>query len=373
VIDFAFPRNGELPLDAVRSLRQDADEKAVIDYSLHCGLVDASDETLQQLPKLVEEGVCSFKLVMGNRPDVFLDDGQILAIMIECSRLGSLPGVHAENAFIAEYNKVLLLKEMKTAPKYHAECYSRIAEVEAVQRAITLAASAKSSLYIYHLTTTEGLDAVHAARTRGRPVFAETCPHYLVLTDEVYHRPDGINYIMGPPLRKQYDCEALWAGLRGGALCAVGSDDAAFTLQAKRLGEHSFDKVPNGVPGVDVRFVLMYSEGVHAGRMSVNRFVDIVATSPAEVFGLYPQKGIIQVGSDADIVLFDPDREVTLAKDTFLERSDYSIYDGRRVVGFPVAVLSRGKVVARDGRFVGEDGRGRFIPALLPGGEQGAR
>lgn len=364
VIDFAFQSQGSSALDSIRERRLQADGKAAIDYSLHCGLTRADKATLSEMSDLVEHGITSFKLVLVNRPSHYVDDGQMLAIMKECSRLGCVVGVHAENASIAEFNRKRLRSEGKMAVYYHAECYERIAEIEAIQRVITLAAYAGAMLYIFHISTREGVQLVAEAQYRGANVFAETCPHYLVFTDEVYKKPDAANYVAGPPFRDSDDRDALWEGLRKGIITSIGSDDAAFTSQDKLAAQNFFDQIPNGVPGVDTRFLLLYTLGVASGRISINAFVDAVSTSPARIFGLFPQKGIIQPGSDADIVLLDPTCKVTLRKDMFPERSDYSIYENCNLIGFPLIVFSRGRLVATDGKFVGEAGWGKFVPRI---------
>jgi dihydropyrimidinase len=255
------------------------------------------------------------------------------------------------------------LAEGKTAPKYHALTRPARAEAEATHRAIALAEMADVPIYIVHLSAAEALEMVTEARDRGLPAFAETCPQYLFLSYDNYEEPDfgGSKYVMSPPLRDSAKQDQLWRGLAFNDLQCIATDHCPFCMKEKRLGENDFSKIPNGAPGVETRMSLVYDGGVRPGRISLNRFVELTSTSPAKIFGLFPRKGTIAPGSDADLVVFDPNRTITLAARTLHMNCDYNPYEGRQVTGATDTVLSRGRLVIEDGAFVGRKGAGTFL------------
>ena len=341
-----------------------AADKAVCDYAFHCIVTDIGNGQLQEMNALVGEGVTSFKLFMAY-PGVFmLDDASIFRALQTTSKNGAMICMHAENGSAIDVIVQQALAEGKTAPKYHALTRPTTAEAEAVSRAIALAEMAGAPIYIVHLSCHEALEKVREARDRGLPVFAETCPQYLYLSIENFDVPDfeGAKYVFTPPLREKWHQEKLWSGLKRDHLQVVSTDHCPFCFkEQKELGRGDFTKIPNGGPGVEHRMSLIYSGGVAQGRFSVNRFVELVSTTPAKLFGLYPRKGTIAVGSDADLVIFDPKRKHTISAKTHHMRVDYSMFEGIEVTGMPDTVLSRGKVVVDADTFLGRAGHGEFL------------
>jgi dihydropyrimidinase len=313
---------------------------------------------------LVSEGVTSFKLFMAY-PGVFmLDDASIFRALQTTAKNGGLICMHAENGSAIDVIVQQALAEGKTAPKYHALTRPTTAEAEAVSRAIALAEMAGAPIYIVHLSCHEALEKVREARDRGLPVYAETCPQYLYLSIENFDVPDfeGAKYVFTPPLREKWHQEKLWAGLKRDHLQVVSTDHCPFCFkEQKELGRDDFTKIPNGGPGIEHRMSLIYSGGVAQGRFNVNRFVELVSTTPAKLFGLYPRKGTIAVGSDADLVIFDPKRKHTISAKTHHMRVDYSMFEGIQVTGMPDVVLSRGRVVVEGDNFLGRAGQGEFL------------
>ncbi|MGB0012891.1 MAG: dihydropyrimidinase, partial [Candidatus Sulfotelmatobacter sp.] len=338
--------------------------KAVCDYAFHCIVTDIGNGQLKEMNSLVGEGVTSFKLFMAY-PGVFmLDDASIFRALQTTAKNGGLICMHAENGSAIDVIVQQALAEGKTAPKYHALTRPTTAEAEAVSRAIALSEMAGAPIYIVHLSCNEALEKVREARDRGLPVYAETCPQYLYLSIENFDVPDfeGAKYVFTPPLREKWHQEKLWSGLKRDHLQVVSTDHCPFCFkEQKELGRGDFTKIPNGGPGIEHRMSLIYSGGVAQGRFSVNRFVELVSTTPAKLFGLYPRKGTIAVGSDADLVVFDPKREHTISAKTHHMRVDYSMFEGIQVTGMPEVVLSRGRIVVERDKFLGSAGQGEFL------------
>lgn len=364
LIDFAIQYHGQSLEEAFEAWMKKADGKAAIDYAFHCIITEMDEERARQMKRLVGEGVTSFKLFMAY-PGVFmLDDASIFRAMSTAADAGAFICMHAENGGAIDVIVRRALAEGKRAPKYHALTRPTTAEAEATGRAIALAEMAGSPVYIVHLSCTEALERVREARERGLPVYAETCPQYLFLSIENFDVPgfEGAKYVFTPPLREKFHQENLWRGLAKDDLQVVSTDHCPFCFkEQKELGKDDFTKIPNGGPGVEHRVSLVYSRGVAGGRFSVNRFVQLISTAPAKLFGLYPRKGTIAVGSDADLVLFDPEGEETLSARTHHMRVDYSMYEGIRVKGVTRTVLSRGEVIVDKGSFLGRAGRGEFL------------
>jgi dihydropyrimidinase len=272
--------------------------------------------------------------------------------------------MHAENGGVIDVLVKRALAEGKTAPKYHALTRPARAEAEATHRAIALAEMADVPIYIVHLSAPEALEMVTEARDRGLPAYAETCPQYLFLSYDNYEEPgfEGAKYVMSPPLRPKETQDRLWRGLAFNDLQAISTDHCPFCMkEQKTLGEDDFSKIPNGAPGIETRMSLVYDGGVRPGRISLNRFVELTSTSPAKIFGLFPRKGTIAPGSDADIVVFDPEKKMTLSVKTLHMKVDYNPYEGRTVTGATDVVISRGRVVVEGGRFTGRAGSGAFL------------
>ena len=364
LIDFAIQYKGQTLRTAFDTWMRKASAKAVCDYAFHCIITELADAQLDEMNALVREGVTSFKLFMAY-PGVFmLDDGSIFKALRTTAKNGGLVCMHAENGNAIDVIVQQALAEGKKAPKYHALTRPTTAEAEATSRAIALAEMAGAPVYIVHLSCNEALEKVREARDRGLPVCAETCPQYLYLSIENFDVPDfeGAKYVFTPPLREKWHQEKLWNGLKSDHLQVVSTDHCPFCFkEQKELGRNDFTKIPNGGPGVEHRMSLIYSGGVAGGRFSVNRFVELVCTTPAKLFGLYPRKGTIAVGSDADLVIFDPNRKHTISAKTHHMRVDYSMFEGIQVMGMPVTVLSRGRVVVESDKFLGRAGTGEFV------------
>jgi dihydropyrimidinase len=364
IIDFAVQYRGESLLRAVDNWHKKAEGKAAIDYGFHLIVTDLPGERLPELKQLIDEGVSSFKLFMAY-PGVFLvDDGTIFRAMRAAGQSGGLICMHAENGIVIDELIKLALAEGKTAPKYHALTRPTKAEAEGVHRAIAIAEIAGSPVYIVHLSCFDALEEVRRARDLGLPAYAETCPQYLFLDYKLYEQEgfEGAKYVMTPPLREKWNQEKLWQGLAGNDLQVISTDHCPFCFkEQKELGLNDFTKIPNGAPGVENRMSLIYQGGVLEGRISLNRFVELTSTAAAKIFGLFPRKGTIAIGSDADIVIFDPNREMTISAATHHMNVDYNAYEGMRVRGVAETVLSRGRIIVENGRYVGRPGDGEFI------------
>jgi dihydropyrimidinase len=364
LIDFAIQYKGQDLRTAFDAWMEKAAARAIGDYGFHCIITDLPDARLEEMNALVREGVSSFKLFMAY-PGVFmLDDATIFKAMRTAAANGAMICMHAENGGVIDVIVRQALAEGKTAPKYHALTRPTTAEAEAVSRAIALAEMAGSPLYIVHLSCNDALEKVREARDRGLPIYAETCPQYLYLSLENMDEPgfEGAKYVFTPPLREKWHQEKLWQGLKHDHLQVVSTDHCPFCFkEQKELGRDDFTKIPNGGPGIEHRMSLIYSGGVAGGRFDANRFVEIVSTTPAKLFGLYPRKGTIAVGSDADIVVFDPKRKHTISAKTHHMRVDYSMFEGTTVTGMPDVVLSRGRVLVEGEQFHGKPGSGNFL------------
>lgn len=364
IIDFAVQYHGESLIEAIDNWHRKAEGKTAIDYSFHLIATDLPDTRMSEMRQLINEGVTSFKLFMAY-PGVFLvDDATIYRAMKVAGQSGGLICMHAENGLVINEIIKEALAEGKTAPKYHALTRPTKAEAEGVHRAIAIAELADSPVYIVHLSSSDALEEVREARDIGLPAYAETCPQYLFLDYSYYEREDfeGAKWVMTPPLREKWNQDKLWTGLAGNDLQVISTDHCPFCFkEQKELGRDDFTKIPNGGPGVENRMSLIYNGGVVGGRISVNRFVELTSTAAAKLFGLFPRKGTIAVGSDADIVIFDPNQEMTISSATHHMNVDYSAYEGMKVMGVTNTVLSRGRVVIEDGEYKGNPGDGEFL------------
>jgi dihydropyrimidinase len=364
IVDFAIQYRGQTLHHAWETWMKKAEGKAAIDYGFHMIITELSDQVEQEMDALVRQGVTSFKLFMAY-PGVFmLDYGSIFRALLRTGKNGGTICMHAENGGVIDVLVKKALAEGKTAPKYHALTRPARAEAEATHRAIALAEIAGVPIYIVHLSAAEALEMVTEARDRGLPAYAETCPQYLFLSYDNYEEPgfEGAKYVMSPPLRPKDTQDRLWRGLAFNDLQAISTDHCPFCMKEQKvLGTDDFSKIPNGAPGIETRMSLVYDGGVRPGRISLNRFVELTATSPAKIFGLFPRKGTIAPGSDADIVVFDPNRKTVLSSKTHHMRVDYNPYEGREVTGVTDTVISRGRVIIDNGKFVGRAGSGSFL------------
>jgi dihydropyrimidinase len=364
LIDFAIQYKGQTLRQAFDTWMKKAHDKATIDFAFHCIITDLGSAQLEEMGELIGEGVTSFKLFMAY-PGVFmLDDATIFKAMRQAAKHSGLICMHAENGGAIDVIVQQALAEGKRAPKYHALTRPTTAEAEATGRAIALAEMAGAPVYIVHLSCNEALEKVREARDRGLPAYAETCPQYLYLSLENMDAPgfEGAKYVFTPPLREKWHQEKLWQGLARDTLQVVSTDHCPFCFkEQKEMGKDDFTKIPNGGPGIEHRLSLIYTGGVHGKRFSANRFVEVVSTAPAKLFGLFPRKGTIAVGSDADIVVFDPVAQDVISAKTHHMRVDYSMFEGIAITGIPKTVLSRGKTVVDSGKFVGRPGSGQFL------------
>jgi dihydropyrimidinase len=364
IIDFAVQSKGQELNQALDVWFAKAEGKAHVDYGFHMICTDLPDERLPQIRSLIDQGVSSFKLFMAY-PGVFLvDDATIYKAMMTAGQDGGLICMHAENGVVIDAIVKRAVADGKTAPKYHALTRPTKAEAEGVHRAIALADMAGSPVYIVHLSCSDALEEVTRARDRGIPAFAETCPQYLFLDYSVYEKPgfEGAKWVMTPPIREQWNQDQLWRGLKFNDLQVISTDHCPFCFkEQKELGKNDFSKIPNGGPGVEERMSLVFNGGVAQGRISLNRFVELTSTSAAKIFGLFPRKGTIAVGSDADIVIFDPEEERTISAKTHHMNVDFSCYEGMKVKGVTKTVLSRGELVIEEGKYVGKKGHGSFL------------
>jgi dihydropyrimidinase len=364
LIDFAVQQKGQSLRQAFEAWMRKADQKAAIDYAFHCIITDLGDTQLDEMGVLIGEGVSSFKLFMAYPGVLMVDDATIFRAMSQAAKYGGLICMHAENGGAIDVIVRRALAEGKRAPKYHALTRPTTAEAEATGRAVALAEMAGSPVYIVHLSCNDALEKVREARDRGLPAYAETCPQYLYLSLEHMDAPgfEGAKYVFTPPLREKWHQDKLWQGLAHDVLQVVSTDHCPFCFkEQKELGKDDFTKIPNGGPGIEHRLSLIYTGGVHGGRFSPNRFVQLVATTPAKLFGLFPRKGTIAIGSDADLIVFDRDQEQLISASTHHMRVDYSMFEGIRVKGVPVRVLLRGRTVIEGGKFVGKPGSGEFL------------
>ncbi len=376
VVDFVVaPRLG----DYERALDQwhaKAEGRAVIDYGFHlCVTWFGPPEAEAGIRRCMARGVTSFKCFMAYKGSLSIDDGEMLGLLVLSRDLGATVSVHAENGAIVDALVARNRALGRTEPVWHARSRPPSVEGEATHRAIVLAKHAGAPLYVVHLTCADALEAVRRARAAGQEVHAETCPQYLMFTDEVYERPDfeGAKWVMSPPIRPVGHPDALWAGLADGTLEVVATDHCPFQFATQKvMGRHDFTRIPNGAPGVGDRMALLYHYGVRAGRIDVHRWIDACCTRPARLFGLHPRKGTIAVGSDADLVVFDPETAFTFGTAWSRHAVDHSLYEGMPGSGAFDVVLSRGRVVWERGEFRGRAGAGRFLhrtPGTAPRGE----
>jgi dihydropyrimidinase len=365
LVDFAIQYRGQTMRHALDDWRKRADGHAVIDYGFHMIITELEDAGLSEMDRMVrDEGITSFKLFMAY-PGVFMvDDQTIFRALRRTGDNGGLVCMHAENGGVIDELVKEALRKGHTAPKYHALTRPSRAEGEATGRAIALAEMARVPIYIVHLSAADALEKVRDARDMGLPAYAETCPQYLFLSYDNYEEPgfDGAKYVMSPPLREKWHQDVLWKGLSKNHLQVISTDHCPFCMaEQKTLGKDDFSKIPNGAPGIETRLTLVHDGGVRPGRITMNRFVELCSTTPAKMFGLFPRKGTIAVGSDADIVVFDPDKRATLGVKTLHMKVDYNPYEGRTVHGAPSTVVVNGNVIIEGDTFVGKKGNGRFL------------
>lgn len=366
IIDFAIQGKGQSTLDGLDVWHHKAHGKATIDYGFHMIVTDMGVDRLSEMNKLAEAGVTSYKLFMAYPGVLYVDDGTLYRTFRQAGENQTRICMHAENGIVIDEIIREAIEAGHREPRWHALTRPTRMEAEGVHRAVAIAEVAKVPLYIVHLSSSDALDEVKRGRNRGVDVQAETCPQYLLLDQSWYDRPnfEGAKWVMTPALRESWNQGALWQGLRFGDLSAVATDHCPFCFKGqKELGREDFRKIPNGAPGVENRMSLVFSGGVLTGRISLNRFVEITSTAAAKTFGLFPKKGTIAVGSDADIVIFDPERREVISKDrphTHHMKVDYSAWEGHEVQGWTEKVFSRGRLIVDNGELRTEGG-GKFV------------
>jgi dihydropyrimidinase len=367
VIDYAIQKRGGSLHEALETWKARAKGKAFGDYSFHIAVTDYNDSVKVELKDMIEkEGITSFKTFMAYKGALMIDDLQMMGIMNEVKKYGGLVAVHATNGDMIDYLVAKHKSEGKLMPWYHYLSQPEITETEASGRFVDLAYLSGVNAYIVHMTCEGALNKVREATKRNQKVLVESCPQYLLLDASVYKKADAAKWVMSPPIREKKDQEALWAGIEQGLVQTVGTDHCPFMWNDKLKGEHDFTLIPNGAPGLEHRIELLFSEGVKKGRITANKLVEICSTNVAKTFGLFPKKGTIAVGSDADIVIFDPDKEHTISAKTHHHRCDYSAYEGWKVTGKTKTVLLRGKVAIDCEKVLIEKGYGKFLKRGIP-------
>ncbi len=375
IVDFAIQARGTKMRTALDTWWKKAEGKACIDYGLHMIVTDLGSDAgksgLEDMDDLVREGVASFKLFMAYPNVLMVDDATIFKALGQTAKNGALICMHAENGSVIDTIVQQAIAEGKTAPVYHALTRPTRAEAEAVHRAIAMAEMAGVPVYIVHLSSEDALNQVREARDRGLPAFAETCPQYLLLSiEDVADKGwEGAKYVFTPPLREKKNQPKLWDGLRKDNLQVVSTDHCPFCFEdQKALGKDDFTKIPNGGPGIENRLQLLHHHGVGLGNLTLQRFVELVSTAPARIFGMYPKKGVLAPGSDADIVLWDANADHTISAATHHMRVDYSMFEGFKVRGNARDVYSRGELIVSKGEFIGNPGRGNYLRREARGG-----
>jgi dihydropyrimidinase len=391
LVDFVEARPDETWMEAFESRLSEAGRQAVVDYGFHMSFNRADERSLAEVDSVIEAGMPSFKIYMAY-DNIRLTDAEMLQALETLKEQGGLPIVHAENHDVIMHQVARHLAAGQREPRWHPHTRPAAGEAEATQRALALAEIVDLPMHIVHVSAARGLEIIRRFRERGRPVTGEVCTQHMLLTDALYEQPgfEPAKYVMAPPLRAAADNEAMWEGLADGSLDFVVTDHCPFTLAQKRGkrrtpefrrlpettlttpfeapwsdGLPPFNQIPGGAPGVETRLPLVYHFGVNQGRLSLNQFVTITSTAAARLYGLYPQKGTIVPGADADLVLFDPKHEVTISAETLHQNCDYTPYEGMQVKGWPRIVLSRGEVIVRDGMFVASEGRGQYLRRSL--------
>ncbi|MBY0217344.1 MULTISPECIES: dihydropyrimidinase [Paenibacillus] len=365
ILDFCLTQKGKLLTESLKEWHAKAKGKAAIDYGFHLMIGEMNDQVLEELPQVIEEeGVSSFKVFMAYKNQFQADDGILYQTLQKAKEYGALVMVHAENGDVIDLLVQQALAEGRTEPIHHALTRPSILEGEATGRAARLAALADSQLYVVHVTCAEAVEQIARMRDMGYRIWGETCPQYLTLDQSIMDQPDfeGAKYVWSPPLREASHQEVLWNALKSGQLQTIGSDHCSFNFKGQKdLGKNDFSKIPNGGPVIEDRLSILYSEGVAKGRISLNQWVDLCSTRASKLFGMFPQKGTLAVGTDADIVIFDPSISREISASTHHMNVDYSAFEGMQVQGCPVTVLCRGEYVIKDRQFAGAAGSGQYV------------
>jgi dihydropyrimidinase len=364
IIDFAVQQQGGYSaLEGLKARRAQADPKVCIDYSLHVGITDPTEETLREIDSIMKIGVTSFKCYMTyrNRGRLVEEPG-LFRTMQEVASHNGIVEVHAENNNLVEYMTDTLIAQGKTSSRDFPASRTDLAEQVAVSTAVLLAHATDCDLFVHHVSSRRVQELIRLVQGQGMRVFAETCPQYLLLDDRVYQRKDGARFIINPPIRDEQSKKALWRGLAEGILQTVGTDHCSYTIAQKDEHKDQFQAVPAGVPGLETLLSLVYTYGVCTGRISLERMTEVLSLNPARIFGLYPRKGVIQPGSDADLVIYDPQGNSSIHARDLHMTTDFNAFEGMEVQGKVSSTLLRGRVIYQDGVFSGGAGMGRFVP-----------
>jgi dihydropyrimidinase len=362
VIDYAEQAPGMTLAQTLEEWKAKAGSRSIVDYGFHLSLSEVNESVLNEIPGIVEAGVSSFHIRLDDYKERHINDAELLELLQRTNCAGALACIHAENGEIIDLFMRRLKAEGKTSAKYITTARPPELEAQATARAVSIAEMARAPIYLCSVSSAHAIEKVKAARDRGSSVYAETCPHYLTLPSERYEESDGIKFYCTPPLRPSWHEDILWKAISSGDIQVVGSAHQAFNYAGQKdLGKENFTQAPRGFPGIQERLSILHAAGVSTSKISANRFVDLACTAPAKLFGLFPRKGTLAVGSDADMVIFDPKAEVVLSKSISLSRSDYTPYEGMKVRGATWMVLQRGKIIAREGKVMGRPGSGEFL------------
>ncbi len=375
VIDFV-PLESPSIFTSIDKWHEKADSKAAVDFGFHMNITRLDEQIVKEIPLLPSEGITSIKVFTAYNNRLRLDDGNIFRVLRIAAEQQLLTMLHVENGDIIEILVEEALSQGHTSPEWHARTRPAWGAVESFLKAVSLAALADAPIYIVHMNTRGEVDMLEYAQKLGIKVIGETCPHYLLLNENYLIRPDGAKFVCSPPLRTMIDNEALWKGLMNESITVIGTDHCSFffngtqsipyegksiAIPGKELGKEDFTKIPNGLPGVGDRLPIMWTCGVNTRKITPNQFVALHSTNPAKYFGLYPSKGTLQVGSDADIIIWDPNKEISYGKDVAKHRTDYNLYEGWSLKGFPKKVILRGTLLVDDGKWYGRKGMGRYL------------
>ncbi len=362
VIDFILQTQGKSLKNALKTWQAKSKGKAIGDYSYHMAVTDFNDKVAKEVVHMIEkEGITSFKTFMAYKGALMIDDGQMVQLMKVVKKHGGLVTVHATNGDMIDSLIAKHKSEGKLSPLYHYLSQPEVTEAEASARFTDMLHYTGCPGYIVHMTCEGALNAVRHSTTRNQKTFVETCTQYLVLDASLYKKKDGAKWVMSPPLREKKDQTALWAGINQGLIQVVGTDHCPFTWKQKQMGKKDFSKIPNGHPAIEHRMELLFSEGVRKGKISLNKYVELTSTNAAKIFGMYPKKGTIAIGADADLVIFNPRKKHILSKKTHHMNTDYSAYEGFKITGKTETVLLRGKVGIENNKCLLEPGYGEFV------------
>jgi dihydropyrimidinase len=359
-----------------------ADHKAAIDFGFHMNITHLDEKIVAEIPSLLDEGVTTLKVFMAYNGRLRLSDGDIFRVLRIARQQGMLTMLHAENGDVIDILVHEALAAGHLTPEWHAYTRPPQGAIEALLRGAALASQADAPLYVVHMNTAGEVDMLEYARSFGMPVMGETCPQYLFFTQENLHCPDGAKWICSPPMRTKNDQERLWQGLANGTIQTIGTDHCPFfydgqhaikyeekwvKIPGKELGKNNFTKIPNGLPGIQDRLPILWTKGVLNGRLSPNQFVALTSTNPAKIFGLYPKKGSLQIGADADLQIWDPKQELDYGIKFSHQRTDYNLYEGWHLTGYPIMVFLRGNLIVQNNQWLGRAGMGQFLPRQVSG------